>query len=116
MSDYPEHDKLHAISEQSQVCGEFLEWLQGGFEGSPNLHVVRWKDESDAPKWVHERTGEPVPFANRRAVENPDYYPSGYYSPGLNTQELLAMFFGIDQAKIDKEKEQILAAMRAANA
>ncbi len=27
MSDYPEHDKLAKIAEQSQTCGEFLEWL-----------------------------------------------------------------------------------------
>ena len=27
MGDYPEHDKLSAIKDQSQACGEFLEWL-----------------------------------------------------------------------------------------
>jgi hypothetical protein len=25
---FPEHDKLKAISGQSQTCGEFLEWLR----------------------------------------------------------------------------------------
>jgi hypothetical protein len=24
---YPEHEKLHKVAEQSQVIGEFLEWL-----------------------------------------------------------------------------------------
>lgn len=28
MSQYPEHDKLHAIKAQSQACGEFLKWLE----------------------------------------------------------------------------------------
>lgn len=27
MSAYPEHEKLQAVKEQSQICGEFLEWL-----------------------------------------------------------------------------------------
>lgn len=28
-SEYPEHDKLHAIKDQSQKLGEFIEWLHG---------------------------------------------------------------------------------------
>jgi len=28
---YPEHDKLHAVKDKSQLCGEFLEWLQGKY-------------------------------------------------------------------------------------
>ena len=31
MPDYPEHDKLHAIKDKSQLIGEFLEWLQGKY-------------------------------------------------------------------------------------
>lgn len=27
MSEYPEHDKLRACRDKSQLCGEFLEWL-----------------------------------------------------------------------------------------
>lgn len=27
MSDYPEHEKLKAVKDRSQACGEFLEWL-----------------------------------------------------------------------------------------
>lgn len=26
--DYPEHEKLHAVVEESQACGEFYDWLQ----------------------------------------------------------------------------------------
>jgi hypothetical protein len=25
---YPEHEKLAKISDQSQICGEFIEWLE----------------------------------------------------------------------------------------
>jgi hypothetical protein len=28
MSDYPEHEKMRLIKDQSQSIGEFLEWLQ----------------------------------------------------------------------------------------
>lgn len=116
MSDYPEHEKLRKISDQSQICGEFLEWLRGGHEGSPGLHLCQWKEApEDVPHWIHDETGEPVSFSSRHATENPEWYPSGYYSPGLTTQELLARFFGIDQKKIDEEKEQMLAALREMN-
>lgn len=29
MSTYPEHEKLHAIADQSQAIGEFLDWCSG---------------------------------------------------------------------------------------
>lgn len=28
MSDYPEHDKMRTIREQSQTIGEFLDWVE----------------------------------------------------------------------------------------
>ena len=112
---YPEHDKLQKIKDKSQVCGEFLEWLKGGYEGSPDLHLCQWKEAADVPHYLHVDTGEPVSFSSKYADENPDWYPSGYYSPGLNTRELLGMFFDIDQEKIDAEKDQMLREIREAN-
>jgi hypothetical protein len=38
MSDYPEHDKLRAISDQSQACYDFLEWLED-LHGARLCHV-----------------------------------------------------------------------------
>jgi hypothetical protein len=29
MADYPEHEKLEKIVAESQICGEFLDWLRG---------------------------------------------------------------------------------------
>lgn len=40
MSDYPEHDKLAKISDQSQTCGEFVDWLQGC-----GLHLCEGEDD-----------------------------------------------------------------------
>jgi hypothetical protein len=40
MSDYPEHDKLRAIHEQSQAIGEFLDWLRSPVdEGGKGVHL-----------------------------------------------------------------------------
>jgi len=38
MSDYPEHDKLSAVAEQTQAIGEFMEWLEG--KGAFLAHYV----------------------------------------------------------------------------
>jgi hypothetical protein len=79
--DYPEHDKLHKIQDQSQACGEFIDWLE-----SQGLHLCEADPESGR------------------------YWPTHRPLRGL-----LADFFGIDQRKIDAEKEQMIAAMRALN-
>lgn len=117
MSKYPEHDKLSEVSDKSQVCGEFLEWLQGGYEGSPSpsIQLCVWREASDLPRWLDSRTGEPTTFAHRRAVENPDWHPAGYYTPGMNTKDLLGAFFGIDNEKVEQEKKAMLAEIREMN-
>jgi len=45
MSYYPEHEKMAGIRDQSQICGEFLEWLttEGGF------HLAQ---RSDSGPWT----------------------------------------------------------------
>lgn len=72
MSEYPEHEKLAKIQDESQVIGEFLDWC------------------ADAKGVVLTRNG-----------------PAITWNSGL-----LAEFFSIDQAKIDAEKEQMLADIR----
>lgn len=84
MANYPEHDKLALIHEQSRTCGEFLEWLES--QG----YTIK--------KWYGAGEGE------RRAGWGP--------RPLIN--QLLAEFFDIDQAKIDEEKRAMLDAIRAA--
>lgn len=41
---YPEHEKLEAIRDQSQIIGEFLEWLS-----SQGIHLAKW--HSHATGW-----------------------------------------------------------------
>jgi hypothetical protein len=81
---FPEHDKLSKIRDESQVIGEFLEWLY---------------DEKE------------VILCKVRGDEYADTY--GLHSPvNLNTQDLLADFFEIDLTKLEQEKQQMLDALR----
>ena len=46
---YPEHEKLKAISDKSQICGEFIEWLQSqGF-------FIEHNGKGDWPQFVLRR-------------------------------------------------------------
>lgn len=40
---YPQHEKLEKVQGKSQVCGEFLEWLN-----SQGYHVARYGGEDGA--------------------------------------------------------------------
>lgn len=82
MSQYPEHDKLQSIQEESQVIGEFLEtcgyqlceYHQGFLEGGDGA--------------------------------------SGFMPVRGTIQDILAAHFGIDQKKLDDEKRQMLEELR----
>lgn len=43
MSVYPEHDKLRKIADKSQVCGEFIDWLES--RGIVLCEIHRRRDE-----------------------------------------------------------------------
>ena len=82
---YPEHQKLHAVVDQTQAIGEFMEWL-----GTQQYIVCEWQ----------ARTGED---------------PAGYYPVQRPINSWLAQYFGIDPAKIEAEKRHMLDTIRAAN-
>lgn len=48
MSNYPEHDKLTAVAEQTQAIGEFVEWLE-----SKGIFLARYVEGSNYPRSVH---------------------------------------------------------------
>ena len=80
--DYPEHDKLHKVREQSEAIGEFLENLE-----HKGIELAEWgKPFKGGPKGL-------VPIHKSR-----------------NT--ILAEYFEIDLKKLEAEKEQMLAEMR----
>lgn len=76
----PTLDRMIEIREQSQLCGEFLEWLQSKY----TMYDKKVKRES--------------PFMDVMR-DTGDY---------INTEKLLAEFFDIDLDEAEREKEQLL--------
>jgi hypothetical protein len=76
----PMLDKMLEIQEQSQICGEFLEWLQGKY----------------------------AMFELKNIRDNSFYHGAGDY---INTEKLLAEFFGIDLEEAEKEKSALLKSL-----
>ena len=81
---YPQHNKLHAVVDQSQAIGEFIDWLSDE-KGVTLAHHERWE-----------------------GYDNPQYVP---YRRSI--QGLLAEFFDIDLTALDDEKRAMLDAIRA---
>lgn len=119
MPEYPEHDKLKAISEQSQTIGEFLDF------GLPkqNLALYEFVTYDCECSWCERGQGHRSPMhtaaerdtmfdENDRRIH--DAVQISTWHPTHRTiQKILAEHFGIDQRKIDDEKDQMLAALRA---
>ena len=88
-SEYPEHEKMRAISEKSQVVGEFIDWLR--------------EDGHDICKFEKH---------TRHSDELGDWTPEGWYPQRRRIEQLLADFFEIDLDKIEDEKRAMLEQMR----
>lgn len=97
---YPEHEKLHAIKDQSQAIGECLEWLG---------HTKNWV-LADEP---HQHDPDECYSGSMRIcdIRKGERIPASY-----NIQSLLAEYFNIDRNKLDAEKEEMLKELRAKGA
>lgn len=92
---YPEHEKLRAVAEQSQKCGEFFEWLGEKRYTLATYHRHDAECGSRADGW-------------RKCGMTEDHpYPAQ-----VNIRSLLAEFFQIDEAKLEEEKLAMLAKLR----
>lgn len=84
---YPEHEKLKAVSDKSQEIGQFLDWMrdekgyQFGFLGDAD-------------------SGED---------------PGRIYPTYLDVTRVLADYFDIDLKKIEQEKREMLKSIRSAD-
>lgn len=74
----PELDKIAEVKDYSQVCGDFLEFLKGKFD-----------------------------MFDRSVSRSEPFYMRGT-SDYINTEKLLAEFFGIDLNSAEKERQAIL--------
>lgn len=114
MSTYPEHDKLRAIADKSQVCGEFIDWLH-----ESGIQFAVYHAHSDACD-LHTND---CPGAAYSDGTNPPECRREFHC-GLredvlcpcftSTTRLLAEFFEIDEAKLEREKRAMLDKLRAA--
>lgn len=91
---WPEHEKQAQVTWLSQYLGEFLSFL--GSQGLCVAREVNTNDDKQHPEWDHW-TLVRESMTDRRI------------------RELLGEFFGVDQAKIDQEKDEMLAQIRRAN-
>lgn len=110
---YPEHEKLEAVQNQSQQIGEFLDM------GLPKLGLMLYEERYFDCECQYCENGEGT-LSNHRFLEKEKgrldekrgvaLYPR--MSPTFKTiRQILAEHFGIDQAKIDAEKDQMLKEM-----
>jgi hypothetical protein len=119
MSEYPEHDKLKAVIEESQAIGEFLDF------GLPkqNLALYEFVIHDCECSWCERGQGHRSPMhtaeqrdtmfdKNERRIHDAVQI-STWQPTHRSIQKILAEYFGIDQKKIDNEKAQMLAALRA---
>lgn len=93
--EYSEHIKLHAIADKSQACGEFMDWLaeQGWTLCEYHSHKECARDKDGFGWDCGLSSNELVPIH-------------------VPLVKLLAMFFEIDQDRIEAEKRQMLAVLR----
>ena len=87
----PECERLHEVAPQSQVVGEFLEWLQvekGFVLGNYHEHSDEC-DGEDRFRTCGLRSGELFPVR-------------------ISIEKLLAEFFKIDLTKVENERRALL--------
>ena len=96
MADYPEHEKLAAIKDQSQAIGEFIDWCTS----THGVSLAEWE-----PAQVRTTRGH---FGHRRIERR--MHPTTH-----RLANLLAEFFGIDNQKLEAEKRAMLDEMRRLN-
>ena len=88
----PELEKIRENQPQSQLIGEFLDWLRN--EQDISLCIL---DEDES---LYNDAGDEIAI---------------YDTIGRTTERLLADFFGIDLNKAEKERQALLDEIRAAN-
>lgn len=86
---YPEHVRLAAVNDKSQVIGEFLDWMSD--QGI--VRAERFKGSKEGESYEGEFDDVLLP-SNRNVIE------------------LLAEFFEIDRDALETEKRQMLTKMR----
>lgn len=98
--DWPEHNRMKAISEsERQAIGAFIKWM-----GGQGWELATWS--------TMEHAGfEHCIGCDGTACSDSEYalIPTGAY---FDPTKMMADYYGIDLAALDREKRMMLAAMR----
>lgn len=95
-SEYPEHDKLTKVSDQSQIVGEFLEFIAA----EQGLQLCRF-----------HMFGSPA--LDGIEIDQIDFLDDGLWLPNnKNIQDILSGYFGIDLVALEAEKRLMLDRLR----
>lgn len=107
MSKYPEHEKLRAVQDKSQLLGYFLEWLES--DGRRIAVAHEHTRDCDPPRKGRDDIGRECGMlaADALTYALPPYYTWEPPGSGPRIERILAMYLGIDMDKIRAEKEEI---------
>jgi len=86
MSDYPEHDKMSAIVDQSQAIGEFLDWL-----ATRGISLMTWREDLTDERLVDPEcsprgTGPLGDLPRHKPECKPAYVEGGFTADGVYYQ------------------------------
>lgn len=98
----PECEKLSKHTAEWNVIYPFIEWLQEN-----RMCIGVWRDPEQMAK-DQGKTVKEIKFWSQYLLEHP--YP---YASGIDN--LLYKYFGIDPAKLEQERRQLLEYMRKLN-
>ena len=103
--EYPEHEKLSKVKDDSQTIGYFLEWFFSEYDVYPKGVVTHFMEFTEGIKGVVDAlAGDEIP------VE----YPIRVCGDDRTFNEILANHYGIDYDKLMDEKEEMYQSLRAA--
>lgn len=117
MSDYPEHEKLHQISGESNIIGAFLDIALPVLGGGMVIYerqeyTCDCRHCKDGKGWrAHQFVSEDATRENPHDncwIEDGVQHWWDWQPTRRTIQSILAEAYGIDQAKIDDEREAML--------
>lgn len=124
--DCPEHRKLQAVKKESQTVGEFLDWLMEekklelAFYHKHGPACDGWNEEEQKIDRVYvydcaKKHQHDAVFCERHVESGCDMPQETLIAARADKVKLLAEFFSIDQAKLEKEKDLMLDFIRKNN-
>ncbi len=114
MSKYPQHDKLEPLQEQSQTCGEFIQWMRDKKGWFLAAYAEKTEEcQNCGHKNAHLREAQ-TGFRCASCTCADYFVGDRIYEAPVNLNKVLAEFFGIEYDELQAEKDRMLVDMRKA--